>query len=225
MRPRSHRVLFLAGQCRAHSMEPGGKCGRPRACQTPTEWPNPFSDPDTVPVTPERLSGLRLGLCPSGLVGLMSGRLGGRIAFSIYGKAFSQGAPGVLDAFLWPPEVRPASYPETELLGLSRGTALLPASWGSAVGSPGGSSEGGERGAGSSRARCVWPRGHGSPQPPSPPSPLRPLQMSGIASWGLALPQGLPAPHVTFTAGPFVTPSLVLIGKPSLLDFSIMLEL
>lgn len=76
------------------------------------------------------------------------------------------------------------------------------------MGSPGGSSEGGERGAGSSRARCIWPRGHGSPQPPSPPSPLRPLQMSGIASWGLALPQGLPAPHVTFTAGPFVTPSL-----------------
>lgn len=36
-------------------MEPWGKCGRPRACQTPTEWPKSFSDPDTVPVTAERL--------------------------------------------------------------------------------------------------------------------------------------------------------------------------
>lgn len=183
MRPRSHRVLFLAGQCRAHSMEPGGKRGRPRACQTPTEWPNPFSDPDTVPVTPERLSGLRLGLCPSGLVGLMSGRLGGRIAFSIYGKAFSQGAPGVLDTFLWPPR--------SDLLPTPR-----PSCWAYLGGQPYCLPPGGRQWAARAGARREESEAQGQvglaasgPGVTAPLSPLLPLRHSGLFRC-LASPRG-----------------------------------
>lgn len=175
------------------------------------------------PVTPERLSGLRLCLCPSGLVGMMSGHLGGRIAFSIYGKAFSQGGPGHSGRLPVAPPGLSCSVPRKAYLQ-GQPYSLSPGGqqWAAWAGAQREESEV----QGQVRLAASGPGVTAPLSLPSSPPPLRPLQMSDTAVWGLALPQGLPTPCATFTAVPLsYSPWIILIGKPSFLDFSITREL